>query len=344
MRASYPMALKKSFAPKLAACFDTRADGITSRPMASEGYPGEGKGGGTIPGTDLPAFELHQPIGAPIPVLIAAPHAGRVYPAALTARMRHPADAALRLEDRHVDSLARGIAEATGAALLVAQAPRAMVDLNRAPDDMDWSMIAGGNAGGARHSLANRRARSGLGVVPRRLAGLGEIWRGTMPRDEFDARIALIHAPYHAALARALERLRDQWGAALLIDLHSMPPLGSPGGRQPAPEFVIGDRFGASCDRGLVSTAFTFLEAQSRVAAHNRPYAGGYVLDRHAAPARGIHALQLEICRSSYLDARFAETSVRAGAVIRTVAGLVRALAGEVANLGGARTTPLAAE
>jgi N-formylglutamate amidohydrolase len=301
-----------------------------------------------IPGTDAAAFTLTLATEAPIPVLIAAPHAGRAYPASLTAKMRDPVHAAMRLEDRHVDGLAEAVAQMTGAALLVAHAPRAMLDLNRAPEDVDWSMVVGGapagTPGGGRHSLANRRARGGLGVVPRRLAGLGEIWKGRIERAELEARIAAIHRPYHSALSTTLEALRDRWGAALLLDLHSMPPLPARRAGQSPPEFVIGDRFGASCNRPLVGAAFAYFAAHDRPAAHNRPYAGGYVLDRHAAPARGIHALQLEVSRSSYLDARLAEPSGRAAGVARLIAGLVRALAAEVAALGEAGRPPLAAE
>lgn len=302
-----------------------------------------GHGGGAIPGGTGPAFTLRRPAGAPIPVLIAAPHGGREYPPALTGQMRDPAFAALRLEDRHIDRMADSIAASTGAALLVAHAPRAMLDLNRATDDMDWTMVAEGSPAGARHSAANRRARSGLGLVPRRLPGLGEIWKARLPRAELDARIAGVHVPYHGALAETLEDLRDRWGAVLLIDLHSMPPLPArPAGERPG-EFVIGDRFGASCSHRLVSAAFGWFERNGRMAVHNRPYAGGYVLDRHAAPARGIHALQIEVCRSSYLDARFAEPSGRFAGVARSLAALVRVLAGEVADIGGSRL-PLAAE
>ncbi|ANY19892.1 N-formylglutamate amidohydrolase [Tsuneonella dongtanensis] len=303
----------------------------------------EGEGGGEIPGSAVPAFTLRRPAGAPIPVLIAAPHGGKTYPPQLIERMRDAEFAALRLEDRHVDRLADAVASATGAALLVANAPRAMLDLNRATDDMDWSMVAEGAPNGVRHSAANRRARSGLGLVPRRLTGLGEIWKNRLDREELEARIAGVHAPYHAALAGALEDLRDRWGAVLLIDLHSMPPLATRPGEQRPGEFVIGDRFGASCQHRLVRSAFAFFERHDRVALHNRPYAGGYVLDRHALPARGIHALQIEVCRTSYLDARFAEPSGRFAGVARTLAGLVRALASEVADMGGARL-PLAAE
>lgn len=300
--------------------------------------------GGSIPGGEGPAYTCFFPAGAPLPMLIAAPHGGRDYPPGLTERMRDPQFSMPRLEDRLVDRLADAIARQTGAGLLVAHAPRAMVDLNRAPDDIDWSMVAEGADPGARHSLANRRARSGLGLVPRRLPGHGEIWRDRLSRTELEARIATIHQPYHAALASMLEDLRDRWGAALLIDLHSMPPLRATQAGEPAREFVIGDRFGASCDRFLVTAALEYLESRGRPAAHNRPYAGGFVLDRHGAPRRGIHALQLEICRASYLDANLAEPGERMDAVIGLVAGLAIDLAAHVAALGSAARPPLAAE
>lgn len=300
--------------------------------------------GGFIPDSGLPAYSFARPRGLPIPVLIAAPHGGRDYPGKLVDRMRRPDYSMLRLEDRHIDSLAVEVARQTGAMLLVAHAPRAMLDLNRASDDVDWHMVSGGAPPEARHSLANRRARSGLGLVPRRLAGLGEIWKGQIAPEDLDARIEGIHRPYHQQLGHALEELRDRWGAALLVDMHSMPPLKPrhPGER-PA-EFVLGDRFGASCDGMLVARAFRFLAAHGRPAAHNRPYAGGYVLDRHAASARGIHAVQLEICRATYLDRQLAEPGAGMAAVANLVAGLVRELAGEVAALGRERGLPLAAE
>lgn len=305
---------------------------------------GERASGGAIPGADGPAFTLEMPHDTPIPVLIAVPHAGRRYPEAVTERMRDPEYSAVRLEDRYTDLLAGEIAAATGAALLVAHAPRAMLDLNRACDDMDWSMVAGGAPRKVPHSVLNRRSRSGLGLVPRRLGGLGEIWKGQIARAELEARIESIHRPYHARLACALETLCDRWGAALLIDLHSMPPLKLrfPGDR--TAEFVLGDRFGASCDPALAARGLGYFARFERLTAHNRPYAGGYILDRHGAPARGIHAMQLEICRSSYLDARLTEPSARMPAIARLLTGFVRELGDAVATLGRGGALPLAAE
>ncbi len=204
--------------------------------------------GGLLPGSDgQPAFELWHRRPSAIPVLIAVPHAGRLYPPELVARMRQPELACLRLEDRLADLVARAVARETGATLLIAHAPRALIDLNRAPEDMDWEMVAGGAPRGASLFAAGRRARSGLGLVPRRLQGLGELWKDRLTAHELETRIASVHSPYHTALGQMLEGLRDRWGNALLLDLHSMPPLGPKCGSDPAADFVIGDRYGSSC-------------------------------------------------------------------------------------------------
>jgi N-formylglutamate amidohydrolase len=289
--------------------------------------------GGQIPGVSgASAFKLAGNEPSPIPVLIAVPHAGRAYPGSLLERMRNPGFAALRLEDRYVDKLAEQVARATGAMLLVADAPRAMIDLNRASDDIDWDMFGRGAPADV-GSYTPGRARSGLGLIPRRLPGLGELWKRRHDETELAARIAGIHQPYHETLAGALATLRDRWGAALLLDLHSMPPLALRGGQAP-PEFVLGDRFGATCHGGLVGSAFSYFAMMRRGAAHNRPYAGGYVLERHGAPNQGLHALQLEIDRSSYLDSRLAEPGRGFASMAHLLTGLVRQLAGEVASLG----------
>ncbi len=300
--------------------------------------------GGTIPGSNgRPAYLLQQPLDGAIPILVAVPHAGRDYPRSLIDRMRFPAQAAPRLEDRYVDLIARRVAQATGAALLIASAPRAMIDLNRSPDDVDWDMVSGPREMHVRTRLAaGRRSRSGLGLVPRRLPEMGELWRQRLSPADLAERIDQVHAPYHLALSQVLDGLRDKWGGALLLDLHSMPPLGPKLGADAAVDFVIGDRFGASCESHLAGSGLDFLETLGERVSHNRPYAGGYVLDRHGAPARGLSAMQLEICRSTYLDPSMREPGDGVERVAEIVTGLVRHLADEVAK--GARGFAQAAE
>ncbi|MDE8651589.1 N-formylglutamate amidohydrolase [Novosphingobium album (ex Liu et al. 2023)] len=298
------------------------------------------RAGGIIPGAaGVPAFTLTGSEPSALPVLIAVPHAGRAYPRALLRDMRQPASAALKLEDRFVDRVAIAVARATGATLLVAHAPRAMIDLNRAPDDVDWEMFGRNERPDPGSFAPGRRARSGLGLIPRRLPGMGELWRRRHDETDLAARITGIHAPYHQALAGAIAAVRERWGAALLLDLHSMPPLPARPGVS-TPRFVIGDRFGATCHGSLVAGAFAHFNQSGYEAAHNRPYAGGYVLERHARPDRGIHAMQIEIDRALYLDSRLAEP-IAPGLddVADLLTGLVRQLAGEVSALGQAGDT-----
>ena len=296
--------------------------------------------GGRVPGLgDTSAFTIWQHDPSPIPVVIAVPHAGRSYPHELLARMRQPAFSAARLEDRLVDLVGTEVARRTGASLLVAHAPRAMIDLNRASDDIDWEMVGGGigagvgDSPGASTPLSARRARSGLGLVPRRLPGVGELWKWPIGREDLAARIEQVHGPYHTALSGLLEQVRARWGAVLLIDLHSMPPLPARAG-EPTAEFVVGDRFGVACDGALVAGMFAALAQARRLAAHNRPYAGGYVLERHARRAEGVHCLQLEIDRTVYLTPSLAEPGPGLAATVDVVASLVQRMAIAVADLG----------
>lgn len=292
-------------------------------------------GASSIPGApSRPAYSLAVRRPSAIPVFIAVPHAGRTYPRSLLAAMRDPGRVGIRLEDRHADRLACEIARETGAGLLVAHAPRAMIDLNRAPEEMDWEMLAEGRPDDSGLSRTSRRARGGLGLVPRRLPGLGEIWKQRITREDLQRRLNDVHVPYHDALSVELQALRDRWGQALLIDLHSMPPLPTDRLRRPTAEFVIGDRFGSSCSGALCAAAFDHFAALGRRVAHNRPYAGGYVLDRHANPGNGTHAMQIEVCRAAYLDDSLREPGPGFAGVCRALSGLVRRLADEIALIG----------
>ena len=302
--------------------------------------------GGVIPGSGASAWYLRHRQPSALPVLLAVPHAGRAYPAAVLDNMRNPGYATLRLEDRYVDLLAEEVARMTGAALLVAQAPRAMIDLNRHVDDVDWTMFHDGISAGGKCALpqalaGGHRAKTGLGLIPRRLPGMGELWKRRHDSGELDARISGIHQPYHHQLGAGLMALRERWGAALLIDLHSMPPLGVAGG-PPGAEFVVGDRFGTACDGMLVASTFSHFGVHRRTAAHNRPYAGGYVLERHGFPRGGIHAMQIEIDRSRYLDARLAEPGPGFVGMVSLLADLVMRLAGDVAAMGDSRVAEAA--
>jgi hypothetical protein len=112
-----------------------------------------------------------------------------------------------------------------------------------------------------------------------------------------------------------------------------MPPLPCVEGHPPV-TCVVGDRFGASCGGALVAGAFSGLSDSGWNVAHNRPYAGGYVLDRHADPRGNIHAIQLEIDRAAYLDSRLVERGEGFAGVVDVLTRVVRDLACDVAAMG----------
>lgn len=241
-------------------------------------------------GADVPAS----------PVIVSVPHAGRLYEPDMLARMRVGVDVAQRLEDRGADWLAHDLI-ARGASVLIARTPRAVIDLNRAEREIDPDMVADLPRGVRLRSSA--KLRGGLGLIPRRMPGVAELWRGRLRWDEVEARIDTMHRPYHVEIARLLHAARGAHGIAVLIDLHSMPPLPSPAFGRRGPQLVLGDRFGRAATAGLVDVAQEVGMAMGYGVARNHPYAGDHMIARHGRPDLGVHAMQIEVDRSLYLDA-----------------------------------------
>ena len=224
------------------------------------------------------------------PLLLSIPHSGRDHPSWLVDNASGGLAALQSLEDPLVDRLAwRALAAGIGA--VIARCPRAAIDCNRAPDEVDPAVVAGAPAFGS------DRAAAGLGIVPGRTARHGHLWRAPIDQAELDRRVGVVHVPFHRAIETALDRLAIVHGEAILLDCHSMPS------RRGQAELVIGDRFGTSAAPHITAAAARIARALGWVVALNVPYAGGHVIDRHGAPADGVHALQLEFDRACYLAA-----------------------------------------
>jgi N-formylglutamate amidohydrolase len=262
------------------------------------------------------------------PVLLSVPHSGRDYPAALLARSRLGRASLERLEDPLVDLLVQGAID-RGAGAVIARAPRAVIDINRPLDELHPGAIRGRFG-----EPPTQRARAGLGLIPTRVSGLGDLWRAPIAEDEFEARVGGIYRPYHDALAAALATMASRWDEVLLIDCHSMPPR--PPGEA---NVVIGDRHGSSAAPWLVASAEAIARRRGFAVARNAPFAGGAIVERHGAPARGVHAIQLEVDRAAYCE----RDSRSPGPGFDRVALLFEALAAELGAML-ARRHQIAAE
>lgn len=269
---------------------------------------------------------IHPPRGG-LPVVLSVPHAGRDYPDWLLDLAKHGRKSLEALEDPLVDRLAwRAMGQGAGA--VIAQAPRAAVDCNRADDEIDPTIIHG-----HRRTRPSPRARGGLGIVPSRTAVHGHLWRQPIGTEELEQRLQQAYLPYHRAIEDQLSLLLARFGCALLLDCHSMPAS------KGAAQIVFGDRFGRSAAPWLMAEALAVATEAGFSAAANDPFAGGHVLDRHGSPQNGVHAIQIEVDRRCYLTA-----AGEPGRRFDEVAGLLESLAVRLGELLLQRRLPAAAE
>jgi N-formylglutamate amidohydrolase len=244
-------------------------------------------------------FDVLKPAAPWGPLVFNSPHSGRVYPAELLAASRLDESGLRRSEDFEVDSLF-GAAPALGAPLLRAHFPRAYLDVNREPYELDPRMFEGRLPAYA--NTRSLRVAGGLGTIPKIVGDGHDIYARRLPVGEALARIETIYRPYHAALRGLVQDACRRFGEAVIVDCHSMPSasLGPEAGARP--DIVLGDRYGVSAAAQLVDAAEEIFSSLGYAVARNRPYAGGFITEHYGQPAAGVHALQIEVNRAIYMD------------------------------------------
>jgi len=281
-----------------------------------------------------PPLAVVAPAAQSIPLVLASPHSGSVYPESFLAASRLPVATLRRSEDCFVDDLFAAAPRA-GAPLLRANFPRSYLDVNREPFELDPGMFRHRLPAYVNHRSA--RVRSGLGTIPRIAATGAEIYRDKLAWAEAKDRIRRFYIPYHRALNRLLAETRERFGFAILLDCHSMPSAAaeSVGGRRA--DIVLGDCHGSSCGAEIVDAAEAYLRGRGYTTIRNRPYAGGHTTQSRGQPGAGIHALQIEINRAIYMHEERLLRTPGAATVAADMAGLI-------GMLGAVDLLPLAAE
>ncbi|MEM6616444.1 MAG: N-formylglutamate amidohydrolase [Pseudomonadota bacterium] len=242
---------------------------------------------------------MYAPTQIKAPVLFNAPHSGRIYPQDFLDEIALDPMRIRRSEDAFVDELFQGVIRA-GVPLLSARFPRAYVDVNREPYELDPSMFDGPLPDYA--NVTSMRVAGGLGTIARIVSETDVIYRGRLSVTDALGRIEKLYKPYHATLKNTLQSLRRRFGIALLVDCHSMPSVRS--GSDKRPDFILGDRFGTACDGIIVGLIQDHLKALGYSVVRNKPYAGGFITETYGTPEEGLHAVQIEINRSLYMNER----------------------------------------
>ena len=247
-------------------------------------------------------FDLAVPAEQRIPFVVNSPHSGRDYPADFLALSRLDAHAIRRSEDAYVDLLFAD-AVAAGAPCLSARFPRAWLDVNREPWELDQRMFDGPLPPHA--NTRSIRVAGGLGTIPRVVAEGETIYKRRLPVAEAVRRVEGVYRPYHEALRRTIARSSVRFGYAVLLDCHSMPShLGGSFGSAPRPDVVVGDRYGTSCAPAVTHALMDAFASRGYRVTRNKPYAGGFITEHYGRPLKGLHAVQLELNRALYMDER----------------------------------------
>jgi N-formylglutamate amidohydrolase len=266
-------------------------------------------------------------------------HSGRDYPQRFLDMTRLDHLSIRQSEDAYVDELfAR--APHLGTPLLRAHFPRAYLDVNREPWELDPAMFS--EPLFERCNTTSPRVAAGLGTLARVVAENKPIYQERLTLADARMRIEGIYQPYHQTLQRLLTEAVTRFGVAVLVDCHSMPRLTRSGDR-PSPDVVLGDRYGTTCATVLVDLAETVFAGAGLRVARNRPYAGGFSTRTYGRPPHGVHALQIEVSRHLYMDERTLDRHEGFAALRQLIERLVIALIGVDLSLLSAHPLPLRA-
>ena len=267
----------------------------------------------SLAGVLTPAVEVASATEPRAPVVFTSPHSGQIYPPEFVAASRLGPHGLRRSEDSFVDELFAATPR-FGAPLVRARFARAFCDANREKWELDPAMFAERLPDWV--NARSPRVAVGLGTVAKVVSSGETIYREKLQFDEVVSRIEHCWQAFHDALAGQIAETKARFGMAILIDCHSMPATSQT--RSDRADIILGDAHGTACAPALIRFAEDSLRAVGFRVRRNDPYAGGYITRHYGRPRERVHAMQIEICRSLYMNeqdyaknAAFAEVNAR---------------------------------
>lgn len=264
-----------------------------------------------------------------LPMVVDSPHSGTLYP--INSGIVAPADALRTTWDAYVDEL-WDAAPAVGGVLLAARFPRAYIDPNRAPDDIDEAMLADAWRTPLAPSAACRR---GMGLI--RLNALPGVpmYDRKLQSAEVAHRLDDYYMQYHNVLETLLDEAVEKFGAVWHIDCHSMKSVGNAmnvDNGAARPDIVVSDRHGTSANPRFTEWVAVQFERLGYHVSINTPYQGGYIVQRYGMPLADRHSVQIEIRRDVYMDEKNCVKHDGFGRLQQDLASFLQALAHYVAQ------------
>ncbi len=244
------------------------------------------------------------------PVILGLPHTGTWLPDDIRARLNARGQV-LADTDWHIERLYDGLLP--GATTVRATFHRYVIDANRGADDA--SLYPGQNT---------------TGLVPLTDFDGEAIWLKEPDAADIAHRKAQFHAPYHAALAAEVARVRARHGVAILYDCHSIRshiPFLFPG---TLPDFNVGTNLGTTCDPRIEAAVYDLCVASGRTHVLNGRFKGGWTTRHYGQPGTGVHAIQMELAQSTHLSTEvppFAYDTAKAEALRVTLRAILERLA-----------------
>ena len=231
------------------------------------------------------------------PILITVPHAGAIYPNLFIKNLKVNLCEVRRIEDYQSNKILDKI-DGEMADIIIAQCSRAVVDLNRSRNAIDYSMFTQV----FEHEPVSEKQmiKYGLGVFPNKIFGK-TILKNPLPFSYAIHMLEHYYDPFHKSLNKQIMYLSNIFGFCYHIDLHTLPSKALLNFKK-EPDIILGDNFGKSCCIGLINYFQNIFQGNGFTVEVNNPYAGGFITRNYGNPSKGIHTIQIEINRKIYMD------------------------------------------
>ncbi|MDF0706987.1 N-formylglutamate amidohydrolase [Flagellimonas okinawensis] len=231
-------------------------------------------------------FTITEPKVAKVPIIISSPHSGTYFPEMIADKFRPEMIEKPDDTDWFIDKL-YDFAPDLGITMITANYSRWVIDLNRDPD--------------SKPLYDDGRVITGL--TPTTNFNGEALYQGeALDSGDIDLRIENYYRPYHDKIMELLDQTKQQFGKALLFDAHSIRKVVPGIQKEPFPDLILGDNDGATASEALINSALNVLKTSGKTVEHNHPFKGGYITRSFGKPSENIHALQLEMAKTNYMD------------------------------------------